>query len=187
MIDDENVELPNGAVAESPVTDTSISISQAALDSDEKVDRSAGGLSLAENKLGEETDASRSPLTVTEPSAAPVMVHVVSSNVDAVPIVQAPAVSSISLGNSAVPIASAYLGTNLLIHTSSLANIPFGKSASLYVGDLHPEVDEAALYDVLQGLGPIRSIRVCRDRVTRRSLGYAYLNFVTAGDAEKAL
>ena len=36
-------------------------------------------------------------------------------------------------------------------------------------------------------MGPVASIRVCRDSVTRKSLGYSYVNYHNVSDAERAL
>ncbi|CAJ0965359.1 unnamed protein product [Ranitomeya imitator] len=58
---------------------------------------------------------------------------------------------------------------------------------SLYMANLHPDVSELMLYEKFRPAGPIISIRVCRDPVSRRSYGYAYVNFQCAGDAQRVV
>jgi len=63
---------------------------------------------------------------------------------------------------------------------------PF-RSAALYVGDLHPDVTEATLFEIFNAVAPVASVRVCRHAISRMSLGYAYVNFHTIRDAERVL
>ncbi|KAL5560099.1 hypothetical protein UlMin_036310 [Ulmus minor] len=79
--------------------------------------------------------------------------------------------------------------------TPSVAGVPAPASpamavpgnASLYVGDLESNVNEAHLYDLFSSVGQISSVRVCRDQNQRYSLGYGYVNYNTQREATNAM
>ncbi|KAL8260813.1 hypothetical protein R6Q59_024862 [Mikania micrantha] len=58
---------------------------------------------------------------------------------------------------------------------------------ALYVGDLHPDTTENDLYLLFSMIGPLSFVRVCRDRFSRRSLCYGYINFYNPSHAYVAL
>ncbi|XP_060971519.1 polyadenylate-binding protein 6 isoform X8 [Cannabis sativa] len=58
---------------------------------------------------------------------------------------------------------------------------------SLYVGDLDPTAEETDLIETFRFMGPLASVRLCRDFFTGKSLCYAYVNFFSHSHASKAL
>ncbi|XP_068736959.1 polyadenylate-binding protein 1A-like [Montipora capricornis] len=63
----------------------------------------------------------------------------------------------------------------------------YATASSLYVGDLEADVTEAILFEKFSKVGNVLAIRVCRDLVTQRSLGYAHVHFQQPAAAERAL
>ncbi|XP_057984300.1 polyadenylate-binding protein 7 [Malania oleifera] len=58
---------------------------------------------------------------------------------------------------------------------------------SLYVGDLHPDVNDGLLFDAFSDFKSLASVRVCRDSSTGRSFCYGYVNFISPQDAIRAI
>ncbi|KAL4583772.1 hypothetical protein LXL04_008355 [Taraxacum kok-saghyz] len=64
---------------------------------------------------------------------------------------------------------------------------PVHNPFSLYAGDLHPHVTETDLSVMFSVISPLHTVHLCRDRFSRKSLCYAYINFCFPFHAADAL
>ena len=55
------------------------------------------------------------------------------------------------------------------------------------MGNLSNDVTEQALQEKFDQIGPVQSVLICREPMTRHSLGYAHVNYVNAEHAELAI
>ncbi|XP_042898473.1 polyadenylate-binding protein 1A-like [Parasteatoda tepidariorum] len=58
---------------------------------------------------------------------------------------------------------------------------------SLFVSNLHPDCTESTLYKKFRSAGKILNIHIARNKESKRSLGFGYINFADKNDAEYVL
>jgi len=57
----------------------------------------------------------------------------------------------------------------------------------IFVGDLSPEVDDAALFNAFSAFGAVSEARITRDPVGNKSKGYGFVSFKNRDDADRAV
>ena len=61
------------------------------------------------------------------------------------------------------------------------------ESASLYIGDLSFDVKENDILEIFSKMSGLLSVRICRDVISEKSLGYGYINFQSKKYAKRAM
>jgi RNA recognition motif-containing protein len=61
------------------------------------------------------------------------------------------------------------------------------KNCSLYIGDLSTKIQENDILNIFSKMSGLESVRICRDVISKKSLGYGYINFKKTKYAKKAM
>ena len=62
----------------------------------------------------------------------------------------------------------------------------FPDESSLFIGDLSRTVNEEMLMNIFLSVGPVESVDIKRDKVTKNNLGYGFVKFGSREQAEAA-
>lgn len=60
-------------------------------------------------------------------------------------------------------------------------------NASLYFGNIDPQVTEALLYELFMQFGPVKSLNLPKDRILKSHQGFGFVEYRTIRDAEYSL
>lgn len=58
---------------------------------------------------------------------------------------------------------------------------------NLIINYIPPSATDDDLKDFFSKVGPVQSVKIVRDKATRASLGYAFVNYISPGDAARAV
>jgi len=61
------------------------------------------------------------------------------------------------------------------------------QEATVYVGDIDPQVNEALLWELFLQAGPVVNVHVPKDKLTQQHMGYGFVEFSLEEDADYAM
>jgi len=61
------------------------------------------------------------------------------------------------------------------------------QDATVYVGDLDPQVNESLLWELMLQAGPVTNVHIPRDKLTQQHSGYGFVEFHSEDDADYAI
>ena len=77
-------------------------------------------------------------------------------------------------------------GLPTLMQPGLMAKNPNSSESTLYVGNLHPGLEDSRLFDFFRPFGEIVSCRVMRDIYSGESRRFAFISYSNKEDAQKA-